>query len=86
MARDDQLGQTASKKRSQEDETPVESKKLKLDQTIGDLDQTRAGSKLCDDHLKEIERLKLQLNLRDQEISNLNKIIVGLTRKQRGVS
>lgn len=86
MTRDDQLGQTASKKRSQEDETPVESKKLKLDQTIRGLAQTQAGSKLCDDHLKEIERLKLQLSLRDQEISNLNKIIVGLTRKQRGVS
>ncbi|GMH14812.1 hypothetical protein Nepgr_016653 [Nepenthes gracilis] len=37
---------------------------------------------LCADHLEEINRLKKLLSQRDEEISNLHKIIAALTRKQ----
>ncbi|CAL5321344.1 unnamed protein product [Camellia sinensis] len=46
------------------------------------VEETTTGSNLCDGHLKEIERLKQELRQRDEEISDLNKIIVALTRKQ----
>ncbi|KAM7516490.1 hypothetical protein LguiA_006073 [Lonicera macranthoides] len=63
-----------SKKRPLQDEdTLVKSKKKSKTQT--DSDQ-------CDSHVKEIERLKQELSQRDQEISNLNKIIAALARKQ----
>ncbi|CAL5366877.1 unnamed protein product [Camellia sinensis] len=76
------LGQVSSRKRSFQVEktTTGESKKLKSGQEAGE--QTKAGSNLCDGHLKEIERLKQELRQRDEEISDLNKIIVALTRKQ----
>lgn len=65
-----------SKKRSnEEDDTPdLVKKKLRTDQILEE------DSNL---HLKEeIERLKGELSQRDKEISNLNKIIAALTRKQ----
>ncbi|XP_052195701.1 small RNA degrading nuclease 1-like [Diospyros lotus] len=81
MARDNFLVQVPSRKRaSQVEETAKESKKLKSDDVVGE--QTKAGSNPCDGHLKEIERLKHELKLRDEEISNLNKLVVALTRKQ----
>ncbi|CAL5321388.1 unnamed protein product [Camellia sinensis] len=46
------------------------------------VEETTTGSNLCDGHLKEIERLKQELRQRDEENSDLNKIIVALTRKQ----
>ncbi|KAK6151217.1 hypothetical protein DH2020_016149 [Rehmannia glutinosa] len=67
-----------SKKRSVEEDTPGILKKLKTDQTSEELED----SIQCETHLKEIERLKAELNQRDQEISNLNKIIAALARKQ----
>ncbi|XP_028087486.1 uncharacterized protein LOC114288198 isoform X1 [Camellia sinensis] len=78
----DFLGQVSSRKRSfqVEETTTGESKKLKSGQEGGE--QTKAGSNLCDGHLKGIERLKQELRQRDEEISDLNKIIVALTRKQ----
>lgn len=82
MTSEDFLGQVSSRKRSfqVEETTTGESKKLKSGQEAGE--QTKAGSNLCDGHLKEIERLKQELRHRDEEISDLNKIIVALTRKQ----
>ncbi|XP_057481296.1 small RNA degrading nuclease 1-like [Actinidia eriantha] len=81
MARDDVIGQVSSMKRSFQDEAATgESKKLKVEQAVGE--QNKGGSDLCDSHLEEIERLKQELKQRDQEISSLNKIIVALTRKQ----
>ncbi|KAL8531844.1 hypothetical protein ACS0TY_008447 [Phlomoides rotata] len=67
-----------SKKRSMEDDTPNTVKKLRTDQTLGQLED----SNQCETHLKEIERLKVELSQRDEEISNLNKIITALARKQ----
>lgn len=75
--------QVASKKRSSQDETPIQSKKLKMDQTLGEPDVNDGLSDQCEKYLKEIERLKQELRQRDQEISSLNKIVVALTRKQR---
>ncbi|KAI7991035.1 Small RNA degrading nuclease 1 [Camellia lanceoleosa] len=82
MTSEDFLGQVSSRKRSfqVEETTTGESKKLKSGQEAGE--QTKAGSNLCDGHLKEIEKLKQELRQRDEEISDLNKIIVALTRKQ----
>ncbi|CAL5323644.1 unnamed protein product [Camellia sinensis] len=82
MTSEDFLGQVSLRKRSfqVEETTTSESKKLKSGQEAGE--QTKAGSNLCDGHLKEIERLKQELRQRDEEISDLNKIIVALTRKQ----
>lgn len=65
-----------SKKRSfEEDDTPdLVKKKLRTDQIL---------EEDSNQHLKEeIERLKGELSQRDKEISNLNKIIAALTRKQ----
>ncbi|KAI3451985.1 hypothetical protein Pfo_008650 [Paulownia fortunei] len=67
-----------TKKRSVEDDTPGILKKLRTGQTLGQLED----SNQCETHLKEIERLKGELSHRDQEISNLNKIIAALARKQ----
>lgn len=75
IVHDSQIGQTVSK-RSLEGEVPVKSKKKsKPDPVVQEPEQNQVDS--------EIEKLKLQLSLRDQEISNLNKIIAKLTRKQR---
>ncbi|CAK9134991.1 unnamed protein product [Ilex paraguariensis] len=83
MTHDDSIGQVASKKRSLLDNnTSVEPKKLKTDQIIEEPGENKAGLNQCDGHLKEIERLKQELSQRDKEISNLNKIIIALTRKQ----
>lgn len=67
-----------TKKRSVEDDTPGIVKKLRTDQTSTQLED----SNQCETHLKEIERLKRELSQRDEEISNLNKIIAALARKQ----
>lgn len=87
MAHDSQISQTVSKsslegealvkssKRSLESVVQVKYKKSKPDPVVQEPEQKQAES--------EIERLKLQLSLRDQEISNLNKIIAALTRKQK---
>ncbi|KAI8031174.1 Small RNA degrading nuclease 1 [Camellia lanceoleosa] len=82
MTSKDFLGQVSSRKRSfqVEETTTGESKEFKSGQEAGE--QTKVGSNLCDGHLKEIERLKQELRQRDEEISNLNKIILALTRKQ----
>ncbi|KAL6961446.1 hypothetical protein U1Q18_039215 [Sarracenia purpurea var. burkii] len=82
MACDEFLGQVSSRKRPSqvEEETTDESKKLKSDQIVRE--QSIEGSNLCDGHLEEIKRLKQELRQRDREISNLNKIIVALARKQ----
>lgn len=78
MSPNDRVDQIASKKRPlQDEEISVESKKTKKDQTF-----EVEGANRCDSHLKEIERLKQELRVRDEEISNLNKIVVALTRKQ----
>lgn len=78
MSPNDQVDQIASKKRPfQDEEISVESKKTKKGQMI-EVD----GANRCDSHLKEIERLKQELRVRDEEVSNLNKIVVALTRKQ----
>ncbi|KAM7510415.1 hypothetical protein LguiB_009290 [Lonicera macranthoides] len=78
MSPNDQVDQIASKKRPlQDEEISVESKKTKKGQMI-----KVEGANRCDSHLKEIERLKQELRVRDEEISNLNKIVVALTRKQ----
>ncbi|XAR74025.1 Exoribonuclease II [Bertholletia excelsa] len=69
-----------SRKRMSKVETICKSKKLKLNPEDGE--QSNAGPNCCDGHLKEIERLKQELKQRDEEISNLNKILVALTRKQ----
>ncbi|KAF7130539.1 hypothetical protein RHSIM_Rhsim10G0113000 [Rhododendron simsii] len=81
MANDDPLGLASSRKRPlQVEETTAESKKLHSDRGVRE--QTVSGSDVCDDHVKEIERLKQELKQRDEEISNLNKLVVALTRKQ----
>jgi RNA exonuclease 1 len=81
MAHDDPLGQISSRKRPlQVEETTAESKKLNSDRVV--VEQTEAGSDACDDHVKEIKRLKQELKQRDEEISCLNKLVVALTRKQ----
>ncbi|THG12982.1 hypothetical protein TEA_027129 [Camellia sinensis var. sinensis] len=61
MTSEDFLGQVSSRKRpfQAEETTTGESKKLKSCQEAGE--QTKAGSNLCDGHLKEIERLKQEL-------------------------
>ncbi|KAA8547150.1 hypothetical protein F0562_003584 [Nyssa sinensis] len=83
MAHDDPLGQAPLRKRSfQVEGASDESKKLKTDQINGEPEDSKSGSNNCDGHVKEIERLKQELTQRDQEISNLNKIIIALTRKQ----
>uniref|UniRef100_A0A5B7B0D2 Exonuclease domain-containing protein n=1 Tax=Davidia involucrata TaxID=16924 RepID=A0A5B7B0D2_DAVIN len=79
----DSLSQVSFRKRSfQVEEALDESKKLKTDHINGEPKETQSGSNYCDGHLKEIERLKKELSRRDREISNLNKIIIALTRKQ----
>lgn len=81
MANDDPVGLASSRKRPlQVEETTAESKKLHSDRGVRE--QTVSGSDVCDDHVKEIERLKQELKQRDKEISNLNKLVVALTRKQ----
>ncbi|KAG5528616.1 hypothetical protein RHGRI_029338 [Rhododendron griersonianum] len=81
MANDDPVGLASSRKRPlQVEETTAESKKLHSDRGVRE--QTVSGSDVCDDHVKEIERLKQELKQRDREISNLNKLVVALTRKQ----
>ncbi|GFQ02822.1 small rna degrading nuclease 1 [Phtheirospermum japonicum] len=65
----------STKKRSAEDDTPGGiSKKLKTEK-LDDPNQ-------CEMHLKEIERLTKELKQRDEEISNQNKLIAALIRKQ----
>lgn len=64
-----------SNKRSiEDDDTPGIMKRLRTDQL--------EDSNQCETHLKEIKRLKEELSQRDEEISNLNKLIAALTRKQ----
>lgn len=80
MAHDDPLGASSRKRPRQVEETTAESKKLNSDRGVRE--QAVSGSDVCDDHVKEIERLKKELKQRDEEISNLNKLVVALTRKQ----
>ncbi|XP_011099099.1 small RNA degrading nuclease 1 [Sesamum indicum] len=77
------VGQLA-KKRSVEDDNNTAGvlKKLRTDQTSGQLEDSSHCRHQCETHLQEIERLKGELSKRDQEISNLNKIIAALARKQ----
>lgn len=72
------------KKRSLEDEeAAVESKKPRTEDQCTELKEVAAaGCNQCETHLKEIERLKKEVSHRDEEISNLNKLIVNLVRKQ----
>ncbi|KAL0332193.1 UNVERIFIED_CONTAM: Small RNA degrading nuclease 3 [Sesamum calycinum] len=73
-----------TKKRSVEDDSNTAGilKKLRSDQTSGQLEDSSHCTNQCDTHLQEIERLKGELSKRDQEISSLNKIIAALARKQ----
>ncbi|XP_076900857.1 small RNA degrading nuclease 1-like [Bidens hawaiensis] len=80
---DDNTVQVASVKRSAEDETPIQVKKLKTDKTPEPKETGECN--MCDRYLNEIETLKKQLHERDQEITMLNKIIVAQARKQSGV-
>lgn len=76
---DDSVKQLKSKKRSNGDEDISGTlKKLRTDQTCELIQDTNQ----CEVHIEEIQRLKEELSHRDQEISNLNRIIVALTRKQ----
>ncbi|GAB4849014.1 hypothetical protein Ancab_003826 [Ancistrocladus abbreviatus] len=77
MACDDHPSQVPTKKRQCPDEISGEFKMLKADPETEEPLQNS-----CVDHLGEIERLKNLLDHRDQEISNLHKIIAALTRKQ----
>ncbi|KAL6498236.1 hypothetical protein OROGR_028633 [Orobanche gracilis] len=71
----------STNKRLAEDGPHDTSKKLRTEHQIsGQLKDD--DSNQCESHLKEIERLKRELNERDEEISNLNKIIAALARKQ----
>lgn len=79
----DHSSQNMSKKRSlQHDEAMDDAKKPRTEDDVGKCGEIRADTNQCEDHLKEIERLKREVSQRDQEISSLNKIIVALTRKQ----
>ncbi|CAA2981945.1 small RNA degrading nuclease 1-like [Olea europaea subsp. europaea] len=83
MACDDSVDQGTLKKRSFEDEDKLgASKKSRKDQNCEQLEEPDLSLNKCEAHSKEIERLKQELRQRDQEISNLNKILVALTRKQ----
>ncbi|CAA2996592.1 small RNA degrading nuclease 1-like [Olea europaea subsp. europaea] len=79
MARDDSVSQfTATNKRSLEDENNLSTKKSRKDQICEQPEELDSSSNLSE----EIGRLKQELRQRDEEISNLNKIIVALARKQ----
>lgn len=79
MACDDSVDQfTATNKRSFEDENNLSAKKSRKDQICEQPEELDSSSNL----LEEIRRLKQELRQRDEEISNLNKIIVALARKQ----
>ncbi|XP_022846091.1 small RNA degrading nuclease 1-like isoform X2 [Olea europaea var. sylvestris] len=83
MACDDSVDQGTLKKRSFEDEDKLGAlKKSRKDQNCEQLEEPDLSLNKCEAHSKEIERLKQELRQRDQEISNLNKILVALTRKQ----
>ncbi|CAI9110227.1 OLC1v1010220C1 [Oldenlandia corymbosa var. corymbosa] len=78
----DSPGPDASKKRSLESELTLDvSKKLRTDQDCRMVEESK-HTDTCENHLKEIERLREELKKRDAEISSLNKILVALTRKQ----
>ncbi|KAL6572992.1 hypothetical protein OROHE_002468 [Orobanche hederae] len=71
----------STNKRLAEDDPHGTSKKLRTKPQIsGQLKDD--DSNQFEPHLKEIERLKRELNERDEEISNLNKIVAALARKQ----
>ncbi|CAI9766915.1 unnamed protein product [Fraxinus pennsylvanica] len=80
MAHDDSVGQnTATNKRSFEDENNLSTrKKSRKDQICEQPEELDSSS----NQSEEIGRLKQELRQRDEEISNLNKIIVALARKQ----
>ncbi|XP_059296325.1 small RNA degrading nuclease 1-like [Lycium ferocissimum] len=84
MAANNYSKEVTPKKRPFEDEEAMgESKKLRTeDQSIELKEAAGADCNQCETHLKEIERLKKELSHRDEEISNLNKLIVNLVRKQ----
>lgn len=77
MASDHSSQNMSRKRSSQHDEAMDGAKKPKTGDDVG-----KCGENQCENHLKEIERLKKEVSQRDQEISSLNKIIVALTRKQ----
>lgn len=56
-------------------------KKLKIDAKTEDK-VMKVEIRQCEEHMKEIQRLKELLSARDHEISALHKIITALTRKQ----
>ncbi|KZV40586.1 small RNA degrading nuclease 3-like [Dorcoceras hygrometricum] len=76
---DDSVKQLQSRKREDRDEDISGTlKKSRTDQTCGPILETDQ----CEVQLEEIQKLKEELNHRDQEISNLNRIIAALIRKQ----
>ncbi|KAH6784344.1 small RNA degrading nuclease 3 [Perilla frutescens var. hirtella] len=77
----DSVGQLTNK-RSAEDDTNGTVKKLKTDETLGQLGDFSKCSNHCGIHLKKIEILEEEISQREKEISNLNKIVAALTRKQ----
>lgn len=70
------------KRSSVDEETVREPKKPRIEDQCTELKEAGAGCSQCETHVTEIERLKKELNHRDDEISNLNKLIVNLVRKQ----
>ncbi|KAL6551751.1 hypothetical protein OROGR_007905 [Orobanche gracilis] len=71
----------STNKRLAEDDPHGTSKKSRTEHQIsGQLKDD--DSNQCEPHLKEIERLKRELNERDEEISNLNKIIAALANSR----
>ncbi|KAG8384340.1 hypothetical protein BUALT_Bualt04G0108000 [Buddleja alternifolia] len=78
IAHDDSVGQFTKKRSVEDQDTPGPLKKSRTDEACEQVEDSNQREAL----LKENERLKRELSQRDQEISNLNKIIAALARKQ----
>ncbi|KAK0603634.1 hypothetical protein LWI29_007020 [Acer saccharum] len=83
MARDEPLDQVSMKKKRvfQGEENSGESKKLKTEQEIKEEIMVDSNQSNCDDHLKEIERLRQEVREKDFQISKQDKIISELRKK-----
>ncbi|TXG59374.1 hypothetical protein EZV62_013947 [Acer yangbiense] len=83
MALDEPLDQVSMKKKRvfQGEENSGESKKLKTEQEIKEEIMVDSNQSNCDDHLKEIERLRQEVREKDFQISKQDKIISELRKK-----
>ncbi|MBA0845278.1 hypothetical protein Goarm_005790 [Gossypium armourianum] len=80
MAQEDSHREVLSNKRAFEgEETSIESKKLKTDEKI--TEKVMEDNSQLDDHLKEIERLKQELQEKDAKIVLQDKMISNLLKK-----